>query len=316
MKILAVSKSIVNEAIGAQNATPCRASKASSCTACDAGLVDAGLSHERCKIAAYFPNFDFSDRAGDPRLFETSEVPYRLVVESYSLSSQYERLAPCRVPVPVFALAIHGEGFHGQFNRPWLSSKGNLHLCARIPMAAAAASPLFQIIPSLAVARGVAGDLAFKWPNDIVTGNPPRKIGGALSSYLSGDGALLFGIGVNLSRAPKTTTLSGMDAAACFQHALNDEARSRIHRRAAIGVMRRLVEVTGELASSPQKLLGEYRERLIGIGQSVILVDAATRDVVASGVFSGVDDDFTVRLHGHTTRYRHVRLCFGKGGDG
>lgn len=315
MKILAASKAIINLAIGAQNAVLCCASNSDMHDNGAENCLGSDFSCEKCKIDSYFPNFEFQDRAGSPHLFESHEAPYRLIIESYSLSSQYERLASCRVSDPLFALALNGDGFHGQYNRPWLAGKGNLHLCARIPTDGACISPLFQIIPSLAVVRSIEGDFRFKWPNDIVTLNPLRKIGGALSSYLSGDGALLFGIGVNLCHAPKITMLSDIGAAACFQHAFDINAQSRIHHQVANDVMRHLVAVNGELLSSPKKLLDEYRDRLVGLGQHITLVDAMTQKIVASGVFSDIDADFAICLQGHTTHYRHVRIHFAEGDD-
>ena len=107
MKILAASKAIINLAIGAQNAVLCCASNSDMHDSGAENFLGSDFSCEKCKIDSYFPNFEFQDRAGSPHLFESHEAPYRLIIESYSLSSQYERLAPCRVSDPMFALAVN-----------------------------------------------------------------------------------------------------------------------------------------------------------------------------------------------------------------
>ncbi len=335
MKILATSKATILLAIGEQNVAPCDAGPPEGSARHAVGqenrrarrisgnFRDGTKSAEQSKISedagslcnyeAYFPNFEFRDRGGPARLFEAPDAEYPVIIESYALSSQYERLAPCRLPTPVFSLALNGEGFHGQGGRPWAAGKGNLHLCARLPMQRAEALPIYRLIPSLAAVRSLGRGFGLKWPNDIVSGDPMHKVGGSLTAVLQQDRALLFGIGVNLSRAPKVSMSDGVCAAACYPHAFDFNDQSRIHHRVARAVMHEVTAVYEESLRAPEKLIEEYRSRLLGRGSHVILTDARTDDVVASGIFSDIDDEFAVCLSGHARHYRDVRMRFSDG---
>ena len=333
MKILATSKATILLAIGEENVVPCDARPQETPRAggqenrCAGGIsecfddgthpADKSKKYEDtrslCDYDAYFPNFEFQDRGGAARLFEAPDAEYPVIIESYALSSQYERLAPCRLPTPVFSLALNGEGFHGQGGRPWAAGKGNLHLCARLPLQTAEASPIYRLIPSLAAVRSLGGGFGLKWPNDIVSGDPRHKVGGSLTAVLPQDRALLLGIGVNLSRAPKISMRDGVCAAACYPHAFDFNDQSRIHRWVARAAMHEVTAVYEESLRAPQKLIEEYRSRLLGIGHHVMLIDARTDAVVASGIFSDIDEEFAVCLSGHATHYRDVRMRFSDG---
>lgn len=298
MKILAASQAIINLAIGHQNALP--------------------VSHESPEI--HFPAFRFADRAGAPHLFECPDFPYPLIIESYALSSQYDRIAECTSAEPIFALALNGEGFHGQHNRPWLAGKGNLHLCARIPLAQTTLTPLYQIIPSLAAARLLNDQIKLKWPNDLVLEHPLRKLGGALTGIFTSAApnaqkALVIGIGLNLCFAPSVMTFGELGAAACFINAFDLNTQSSLHHKIACETMKNIGILYDEVLNTPNAVLDEYRARLIGLNTHVLLADSLTNEIVASGIFENIDDDFAICLKGHAKSYKNVRIKFPDDAD-
>ena len=103
-------------------------------------------------------------------------------------------------------LADHQRAGRGRLGRTWFSPPGaGLYLTAIVRPGIATWLPLTTLGAGVAVARALttvsALPIGLKWPNDLVIGQPWRKIGGVLCES-SGSGAeidaLVVGIGVNL----------------------------------------------------------------------------------------------------------------------
>ena len=90
-------------------------------------------------------------------------------------------------------LADHQGSGRGRLGRTWFSPPGaGLYLSAIIRPGAADWLPLTTLAAGVAVARALASvsalPIGLKWPNDLVIGQPWRKMGGVLCES-SGSGA-------------------------------------------------------------------------------------------------------------------------------
>ncbi|MCU0664940.1 MAG: hypothetical protein MUC50_21775 [Myxococcota bacterium] len=102
--------------------------------------------------------------------------------------------------------AITQTSGRGQFRRPWVSLRGNLHAAWRWPLVEPPGDDLVPLAVGVATVRalrrfGVSASL--KWPNDLLLG--PRKLGGLLvERYLD---FVLVGLGLNVCAAPALAQL-------------------------------------------------------------------------------------------------------------
>ena len=115
-------------------------------------------------------------------------------------------------------LADHQRAGRGRMGRTWFSPPGaGLYLTAIVRPGAAGWLPLTTLGAGVAVARALTAvsalPIALKWPNDLVIGQPWRKLGGVLCES-SGRGAeidaLVVGIGVNLELSAIPPELAGV----------------------------------------------------------------------------------------------------------
>jgi BirA family transcriptional regulator, biotin operon repressor / biotin---[acetyl-CoA-carboxylase] ligase len=115
-------------------------------------------------------------------------------------------------------LADHQRAGRGRLGRTWFSPPGaGLYLTAIVRPGIATWLPLTTLGAGVAVARALttvsALPIGLKWPNDLVIGQPWRKIGGVLCES-SGSGAeidaLVVGIGVNLELSAIPSELAGV----------------------------------------------------------------------------------------------------------
>ncbi|HYN06855.1 MAG TPA: biotin--[acetyl-CoA-carboxylase] ligase [Vicinamibacterales bacterium] len=115
-------------------------------------------------------------------------------------------------------LADHQRAGRGRMGRTWFSPPGaGLYLSAIVRPGSADWLSLTTLAAGVAVARALvmvsALPIGLKWPNDLVIGQPWRKIGGVLCES-SGSGAeidaLVVGIGVNLDLASTPPELAAV----------------------------------------------------------------------------------------------------------
>lgn len=136
------------------------------------------------------------------------------ILEEYSGSSQFDRLRNWRGPA-VFALALNGRGFHGQYNREWRTKAGNLFLSMAIPcnLPVSVAEKL-QILPAQILVSLIRPKLKpcfqcdIKQPNDVVImdGTSTCKIAGILTEMRVSSSLITqvrYGLGLNLVHAPE-----------------------------------------------------------------------------------------------------------------
>jgi BirA family biotin operon repressor/biotin-[acetyl-CoA-carboxylase] ligase len=132
-------------------------------------------------------------------------------------------------------LADYQRAGRGRLGRTWFSPPGaGLYLTAIVRPGAADWLPLTTLAAGVAVARALTAvsalPIGLKWPNDLVIGQPWRKIGGVLCES-SGSGAeidaLVVGVGVNLGLSAVPPDLA--DAASSIEAELGRPVdRSRV----------------------------------------------------------------------------------------
>lgn len=164
---------------------------------------------------------------------------HELIFEQYAGNSQLDRLKQYASNQPVLAIALDGEGFHGQHNRHWETGVGNLYLSARIP------ASWFEVIsqndldkmcthlqmwPCISVLNAIQSELilkdntmlSIKRPNDIIVNRDGciYKLAGCLTELdIQGSTlqAIRFGIGLNIHHTPEITSNYGISAICCEQ---------------------------------------------------------------------------------------------------
>lgn len=142
-------------------------------------------------------------------------VGRRVLAETDSTMAEAARIAP-GLGGPEWILALRQTAARGRRGRAWAMPEGNFaaSLVMR-PACGPAEAALRSFVAALAlrdafVAAGVAeGDLALKWPNDVLLKG--GKVAGILLESLSdargGVAHLVVGIGVNLAGAPPASSL-------------------------------------------------------------------------------------------------------------
>lgn len=182
-----------------------------------------------------------------------------------------------------------------------------MSLAVAIPATAAATTvgwlPLIAGLATAAACRRLAVPAAVKWPNDVVVGDPARKLAGVLVER-SGVWAVV-GIGINVdlkpSEFPTATTGS-----------LVSETGAALLDRAAL-----LADVVNGLVSRWQRLLAagdaersglhdEYLRRCATLGQQVRVQRSESADLVGRAV--GIDSAGHLLVVDQTGRRRTVTV--------
>lgn len=253
------------------------------------------------------------------------------VVVARARASQYDALraalaAGAPLPTPLFALALGGDGFHGQRGRPWAAAPGNLHLCValRPDDLLAARAPLLMALPAVAAAEAVealaGGALApgVKWVNDLLLDG--RKIGGVLAASQALDGRVgwaVLGIGLNVAVAPPLpptpfVPATGALAPACAAAGLPPPSL----RDALLALLDALAaRWRAWQREGPDALLAAYRARSLVLGRAVTVhPDPGEGSAAAAplrGVAIAIDDDLALRLRDRAEPVREGRLVLG-----
>jgi biotin-(acetyl-CoA carboxylase) ligase len=218
------------------------------------------------------------------------------------------------LPSGLISLALTGRGFRGQRERSWQALRGNLHLCAyyRLDLPAAEVQADLNMLPVVAAARGIEtlsqGGLkpGIKWVNDLLLMG--RKVAGVLSSaQIQGERIVgaLFGIGINLARAP------ALEPAACL--AEHDPALADLLPQLAWAVVNELeagLELLG--TGNAQALYRHYLERAVFLGRLVSLwPESEAPEPLARGRVVRLNPDLSLVLAGYEQPFRsgRMRLC-------
>lgn len=260
--------------------------------------------------------------AGAPRRILTGRDGggwHALAVVEHATTSQYDALlAAARggaaPPGPVAALAVTGDGFHGNRGRAWHAARGNLHLCCLAPvdLPAAEVAAAVPAAPAVAVCDAIAplchGSPRIKWVNDVLLAG--AKTAGVLSAALSRGGrltAVVYGIGINVAVAPVVPpTVFVPRVTSLADHAASGSAGDLGAVTGALlrALGRRVEQIRcGDAAAVVQA----YRDRCGDVGRRVSvwpegLPDAASRDdlppPLARGRVTGLTETLALRVEG------------------
>lgn len=182
----------------------------------------------------------------------------------------------------------------GRLGRGWYSERGHSIVSSFIVRLSGEASgwALLPIAAAVATAEAVESAISptrvrIKWPNDLVVG------GGKLSGILIESvrpGLFVVGIGINVGRMlfPNDIAHRAVSIAAIAGSEHVGVSRMR--------VLSSLVQRMDERCAAPgsgegrRTLLGEYRDRLLGVGAEVELKRTADSTVIR-GRLEGIEDD-------------------------
>ena len=130
-----------------------------------------------------------------------------------TLTTATELVSQRALPIWGSVLAARQTQGRGQLGRHWQSPAGNLYTALRLPdcppfSESAVAPAVSALLADMLAQLGI--DIRIKWPNDLVLASPNeagtyRKIGGILVEERNG--AILAGIGFNVSSAPPDTLM-------------------------------------------------------------------------------------------------------------
>lgn len=252
-----------------------------------------------------------------------------VMVVEHSRESQFDivhRLARSAVdiPTPFFAVALQGEKFHGQADRPWIADPGNLHLTARfkVDIPASGALAAISVLPTLAVTDAYAIQTSpqertgIRWLNDVFVRG--RKLAGSIAvSEVEGDRirGLLFGIGVNVETVPSVPGNVFVPSAASLRSSYPEAGWSL--GRAMFGLIGSLVRRVDEFQSGKAGQLVDVfakRSACVGLGVRIWPKNAdasAPGDPVCVGKLLSIGDDLAVRIEGRAEPVAEGRLAFG-----
>lgn len=256
----------------------------------------------------------------------SSLYPERLaILIDRAPSSQFEALqtalrAGIAPPDGLVCLALAGTGFRGQRQRSWTALRGNLHLTVhyRLDLPAASVEAPLIMLPAVAatesVRRASEGRCApaIKWVNDLVL--PAGKVAGVLTStQIDGNRIVsaLFGIGINLERAPATDPTPFVPGAALAD--IDPGLRGKLPELFAALVSALDEEVHALREQGPVDLYQRYRARSACIGQEARLWPASCDDPsrtppLAQGRVADILPDLSLLLEGCAEPVRNARL--------
>jgi len=253
-----------------------------------------------------------------------------LYLVDHSTRSQYDVLRELGHPAsePEGHLACHaceGGSFHGQYDRPWIGLKGNLHLSLRlqVDLPAAQYGLAMTMLPAVAVCQVVerlsAGSVpvGIKWVNDVTVGG--RKLAGVLTSVRSVAGRLesvVLGIGLNVAAAPELPASPFVTGTTCLTEEMSDGAPALPvvlgETLACVASLLKNLEAHG-----PAWLLDHYRRRSLVVGRRVAIWPARSGDGTTGtglpapsrqGIVAALDADLCLRLVGQSEPVASGRL--------
>ena len=226
----------------------------------------------------------------------TVTAPARLIRHFSSIDSTNEHalaMAAAGAPEGSVVVADEQTAGRGRRGREWYSPEGGLYLSYVVREIASIPRPgLLTLAAGVAASRAIAGetglDVQLKWPNDVMTPAPPRKLAGILAEGSSLGSRLEFvviGIGINVSLAAVPASLRETAAS------LESELGRAVDRQALqAALIRELDAGIDRLRSGGHAaMLAEWSSRApLAQGASV---SWRAGDEVRAGVTAGVDEE-------------------------
>jgi BirA family biotin operon repressor/biotin-[acetyl-CoA-carboxylase] ligase len=253
-----------------------------------------------------------------------------VVLVDHATASQYDALLAAlrrrgASPGSVVALALSGDGFHGNRDRSWRAEQGNLHLCCQVPVDLDLASCMAAVpaVAAVSVCEAIAAlcpgaSPVIKWINDVLLGD--GKVAGVLASAQSRGARLLtltYGIGLNVQVSPVVPPTLFVPAVTSLA-----DAGHRVPLGAAAGaVLDRLQHHLASLAgpTGGRGTVAAYRARCDDIGRQVAVYAEGLPDTadasalpapLARGRVTGLDDALQLLVEGCAGPLSGGRLCY------
>jgi biotin-[acetyl-CoA-carboxylase] ligase BirA-like protein len=227
------------------------------------------------------------------------------------------------LPDGLACVALAGSRFRGQRGRPWAALRGNLHLSVvlALDLDAAAHQVGLTLLPAVATARAIEavseGRLrpGLKWVNDLLLDD--RKVGGVLASTQLQGGRVrhaVFGIGVNVARAPDLAPAPRVAAAGCLAPLDPAFAGAAAWAPLLLALLREIERARRTLVDGDgAALFAAYRDRAAFLGRSVTIwpvdeVPGTDPVPLARGRVLELLPDLGLRLEGRAEPVRVGRM--------
>ncbi len=256
----------------------------------------------------------------DPATADLGDTaPYAVLID-HAATSQFDAVVQAartetHWPDRLVALALTGEGFHGQRNRSWQALRGNLHFTGQytVDIDARTAAAAITALPAVATVRALTtlapgARFGIKWVNDILFAG--GKVAGVITATQV-EGArvqrITLGIGVNVRQAPALPAAAyGVPA-----HTLADldiELPALWH--ALIREIERGLDQLGQGES--RDLVATYRQYADFIGRDVVIwpEDSQSTAPMATGRVEALNDDLSLVLDGHPAPIHCGRMTY------
>lgn len=226
----------------------------------------------------------------------TVTAPARLIRHFSSIDSTNEQalaMAAAGAPEGSVVVADQQTAGRGRRGREWFSPEGGLYLSYVVRDIASIPRPgLITLAAGVAAARAIAAvtglGVQLKWPNDVMTPAPSRKLAGILAEGSSLGSRLEFvviGIGINVSLASVPASLR--ETAASLESELGRAVERQALQDGLIGELD--VEIDRLRSGGHAAMLAEWISRApLAQGGSV---SWRAGGEVRTGVTAGVDDE-------------------------
>ncbi len=266
----------------------------------------------------------------DAPLWTASAWPHlegHLLIVDHAAQSQFLRLqqwlqAGGQVPDAFACIALEGSGFVGQRGRAWSALRGNLHLTVYRRLSSPVGDlqaglvvlPAVAAVESVEALLGPSAPIGIKWVNDVLMNG--RKVGGVLTAtHVQGSRIehVLFGIGLNVARAPALPAAPWVTPATCLAEA--DPSLSGALPRLLFALLECLwLGVEALLDGHASEWVERYRRRSVVVGRMVRIdpeeeADAsADGSALATGRVLALTDDLGLVLEGVPEPVRRGRV--------
>lgn len=225
---------------------------------------------------------------------------------------------------PTAMLALEGRGFRGQRGRPWSTVEGNLFLTFGVPIGAPAGDLLSGLVmlPAVVAVDAIREcgperpQATIKWVNDILVDG--RKVAGVLTATVCRQGvveAAVFGLGVNVARAPVVEPTPFVPAAGCLTETGIEVTLARFLR----SVLGRFAErYRALLDEGTAALLQPYRDASCVVGRQVRVWNESVDSLatpgewpapLASGRVRSIAPDLSLTIEGYERPITRGRLA-------
>jgi len=259
----------------------------------------------------------------------SSRYPERyFVLIDQAAESQFDRALdelqlPHDLPDGIVCIALTGSGFRGQRKRPWQAVRGNLHLTAHYVLGISAREnqAALTMLPAVASAEAI-DELkltdtkpAIKWVNDVLLKG--KKVSGVLTAtHISGENIerVIFGIGVNVEKAPKIDATPFVPEAGAITEGMDNT--DAILPSLFFGIVNKMDELVLCLREGRQdEIFRRYTAKAGFVGHNVCVWPEGTEDwqhtePIAQGRVMGLNEDLSLNIEGLTEPVRSGRLAY------